>query len=276
MIVDAHAKLNLTLEVLGKRADGYHEIRSIMRTIAMHDTLEIEAAPEIEVCCENSGLDGRANLAYRAAELLREATGNSQGARVTIDKGIPVAAGLGGGSSDAAATLVALNKLWRTGIGTDDLLRLAARLGSDVPFFLFGGTAVASGRGERLSRLDDQPDCPIVLVNPGFAVSTAAVYGAVSDALYSLGEASDQFARLQPGTDPVLWPLVNALQSVTTTQFPEVADILSQLAAGGAVQYMMCGSGPTCFGIFDQQEGALAAVVEAKAQGWQAWHTHFV
>ncbi len=276
MIVEAHAKINLTLEVLGKRPDGYHEIRSVMRCLALHDLLEVEASATIDVVCDVDGIGGVANLAYAAAELLRANTGTSAGARISIRKFIPVAAGLGGGSSDAAAALKALNRLWQTHLSTEQLASLAAELGSDVPFFLVGGTALARGRGEDVSRLPDQGDCQVVLVNPGFGVSTAEIFQGVTSSMYTSGEASSRFAEL-PMNHPVsTWPLLNALHAVTISLYPEVAEVLEYMQAWGAVQTQMCGSGPTCFGLFLEPARATAAVHAAAAHRWKAWHTHFV
>jgi 4-diphosphocytidyl-2-C-methyl-D-erythritol kinase len=275
VIVEAHAKLNLTLEVLGKRPDGYHEIRSVMRSLALHDVLEVEPSSTVEVICDAEGLSGKSNLAFRAAELLRARTGVSDGARIVLRKFIPIAAGLGGGSSDAAATLKALNRLWQTRVSAGELTRIAADLGSDVPFCLRGGSALAGGRGETLEQLPDQADCQIVLVNPGFGVSTADVYRGVTSAMYTVGEASERFAGMPPGAPISTWPLVNALHPVTISLYPEVAEVLEYMQAWGAVQAQMCGSGPTCFGLFLEPARATAAVHAAATHRWQAWHTHF-
>jgi len=275
LVLEAHAKINLTLEVLGKRGDGYHEIRSVMRSLALHDTLTVEQAPDLEIRCDVDGLDGENNLVYAAAVLLREASGCDLGARITIAKAVPVAAGLGGGSSDAAAALTGLNELWHMNLGQDALHQLAARLGSDVPFFLLGGTVLASGRGEVLGPLPDQPDCAVVLVNPGFGVSTAGVYGRVDPSMYVPGAVSRGFAQLDPSTPPSCWPLANTLQQVTTALHPEVAEVPARLREWGAVQAQMCGSGPTCFGLFTEQTASASAVRAAEQQGWSAWETHF-
>jgi 4-diphosphocytidyl-2-C-methyl-D-erythritol kinase len=276
MIVHAHAKINLTLEVLGRRADGYHEIRSVMRALTLHDTLHIEPWPAIEVECDLPGLDGPANLAFRAARILREATGYGGGARIVIAKAIPAAAGLGGGSSDAAATLAGLNRLWGTGLRREDLAALAATLGSDVAFFLYGGTALAGGRGEQIRPLADQADCPVLLVRPPLAVSTAAVYAATGPQDYADGAASERFAALPPDTPPRDWPLVNSLQAITCRLHPEVAAVLAAIDSWGALRALMCGSGATCFGLFESRSYAEAAAARARGHGWEAWVSHFV
>jgi 4-diphosphocytidyl-2-C-methyl-D-erythritol kinase len=275
MKVQARAKVNLTLEVLGRRPDGFHEIRSVMRSLALHDEIDIEHAPVVEVLCDIVGLGGSENLAYAAAMLLQKASKTSKGARITIRKNVPVAAGLGGGSSDAAATLMALNTLWHAGLDHKALSGVAARLGSDVPFFLAGGTALASGRGEILQPLAAQPDCHVVLVNPGLAASTAAIYSGVTASMYAGGSSSARFAALAPGTAPREWPLANTLQLVTSALYPEINEILEALASWGAVRVQMCGSGPTCFGLFEDRSRAQHAVFEATARHWRAWLTHF-
>jgi 4-diphosphocytidyl-2-C-methyl-D-erythritol kinase len=274
--VPAHAKVNLTLEVLGKRADGYHEIRSVMRLLALHDTLLLAPDEALRVTCSVAELAGEGNLAFKAAALLREATGFPGGAAIAITKVIPIAGGLGGGSSNAAATLTGLNALWRLNLPDSMLHDLAAQLGSDVPFFLYGGTALAEGRGERITPVPSLPSCPVLLVNPGIAVSTAAVYRAVTRANYSEGAISQALARLPAATPPARWPLVNALQAITVQAYPVVGEVLAALAEWGAVQSLMCGSGPTCFGLFDREERAEAAAAQARERGWRAWVTQLL
>lgn len=271
----AHAKVNLTLEVLGKRPDGYHEIRSIFRLLALHDVVRVEQAPELRLSCSLPELDGEQNLALRAARLLRAETGYDGGARITIEKAIPVAAGLGGGSSDGAATLMALDALWQTKLGAAELARLAAALGSDVPFFLLGGMALATGRGERLRALAPPPDCPVLLVKPPIAVSTAAIYGLVTADAYSDGAVTERFAALPPDSAPATWPLINALQPVTCRAYPVVGEVLRALADWDAARALMCGSGPTCFGLFDNADAAQRGAKRARTRGWAAWVTHF-
>jgi 4-diphosphocytidyl-2-C-methyl-D-erythritol kinase len=275
MIVHAHAKINLTLEMLGRRADGYHEIRSVMRTLALHDTLHIEPWPAVEVECDRRELEGPGNLATRAAMILREITGYGGGARIVIAKAIPVAAGLGGGSSDAAAALAGLNRLWGTGLSREDLTVLAAKLGSDVAFFLYGGTALAGGRGEQIRRLPGQADCPVLLVRPPLAVSTAAIYAAVGPQDYTDGAESERFATLPPGSPPHDWPLVNGLQAITCRLHPEVAEVVAAIRSWGAHRSMMCGSGATCFGLFESERAAEGAAVKARGRGWEAWVSYF-
>jgi len=275
MIERAHAKVNLTLEILGKRSDGYHEIRSVLRTLALHDTVYIEAASAIEVICSAPELAGEANLAFRAAKVLQEVTGLHCGARIVIEKAIPVAAGLGGGSSDAAATLKGLNTFWNAELGRNDLIRLAARLGSDVPFLIHGGTAMIAGRGEIVYPLASMAEAAVLLVRPPITISTAAIYGEVTARDFSNGEASDRFANMAPNTPAHAWPLINALQPITCRRYPVVAEVLAALQSWSARQALMCGSGATFFGLFATPDAAQQAAVQARAYDWEAWVTHF-
>jgi 4-diphosphocytidyl-2-C-methyl-D-erythritol kinase len=271
----APAKVNLTLEILGRRPDGYHELRSVFRTLALHDTLLFEPAPDIAVRCTDPALAGSDNLAYRAARLLQARTGAGAGALITILKRIPVAAGLGGGSSDGAAALRGLNTLWRAGLSARELAELAASLGSDVPFFLVGGTARAAGRGEVLRPLPHPQPCPVLLVKPPIAVSTAAIYRLVTPDLYGTGEHTARFEAMAAQTPPGGWPLYNALQALTCRAHPIVAEVLESLQRWGATQSLMCGSGPTCFGLFRSETVARHAATLARRHGWWAWVTQF-
>src|SRR6266403_3429037 len=194
LVLNAAAKVNLILEVLGKRDDGYHELVTVMQAVDLSDRITREDAAVLELA-SGPGVpaDGR-NLALRAATALREAAGVTRGARITLDKRIPVAAGLGGGSADAAAVLLGLNRLWRLRWPVARLDEVATGLGMDVPFFLRGGTALATGRGERLAPLGST-SLGLVLVNPKFAVSTAEMYGRVTPALYTDGARARDAAK---------------------------------------------------------------------------------
>ena len=178
MVILCYAKINLTLEILGKRADGYHEVRTVMQTVGLADRLEVTAAADLSFTCSDPALATPDNLVYRAARLLQAEYAVRTGAALRLEKRIPVAAGLGGGSSDAAATIVALNRLWNLQLSLTEQRRLAAALGSDVPFFLTGGTALATGRGERITPLPPLPQYWVVLVLLPRVLSTAAVYQA--------------------------------------------------------------------------------------------------
>src|SRR4030095_2368476 len=176
--IKSYAKINWTLEVLSRREDGYHELRTIYQTVSLHDQLRLTATDgPIEIVCDDPRVPcDETNLAFKAAAMLRQAAGTSKGARIEIEKVIPVAAGLGGGSSNAAASLLGLIKLWQIEVDDQEITRIAAALGSDVPFFLMGGTAVGVGRGEEVSAIGQLHCGHFLLVNPGFAVSTRDAY----------------------------------------------------------------------------------------------------
>ena len=178
----ANAKINLFLEVLDKRPDGYHNIETVFQSIALHDVIVLRenTSGTVEIRCDHPlvPLDSF-NLAYRAAELLSNESGKRYGVQIHIVKKIPIGAGLAGGSTDAAATLIGLNELWRLGYNVEDLLRLGSELGADVPFCIMGGTALGRGRGDELTRLTPFPEIPVVIGNPRFQISTVWAYGSL-------------------------------------------------------------------------------------------------
>ncbi|MDN5343967.1 MAG: 4-diphosphocytidyl-2-C-methyl-D-erythritol kinase [Clostridia bacterium] len=258
----AYAKINLTLRVLGRRPDGFHDISTIFQTMALHDTLSIQRAETgIHLEVEGAPLPaGPDNLVYQAARLLQQRYG-SPGARITLVKRIPIAAGLAGGSADAAAALLGLNYLYNLGLTPGQLAREGASLGSDVPFCLLGGTALGRGRGEELTLLPSPPVLWLVLVPPPFGVSTAAIYRAWD-------ASPDWRARAVPGEEEALaaikagdrerliGALGNDLEGVTASLYPEVGSIKSRLLAAGAEGALMCGSGPVVCGIAPDREAA--------------------
>jgi len=263
----ARAKINLSLSVLGRRDDGYHDLESVFVPLDLADRLELEAAPPgvLDVHCRGAtGLDGARNLAHRALAWLREASGpGAPGFRLRIDKRIPVAAGLGGGSSDAAAALLAAQTLLAAPLPAPALLALGAELGADLPFFLAGGRpAWVRGTGERIEPLTDLPDLALVLVWPGIAVSTAEVFGDW-DAL----QAKSLTKPSASGTRPRFFESVaraaamvhNDLEQVTAERVPEVGRAVADLRAAGALAAAMSGSGSSVFGLFASTELAEAA-----------------
>jgi 4-diphosphocytidyl-2-C-methyl-D-erythritol kinase len=271
--LSAAAKVNLALEVLRRRSDGYHEIATVMQTVDLSDRLILEDADGLEVRTSAPGVptDER-NLAYRAARALRDAAGVERGARITLDKRIPVAAGLGGGSTDAAAALVGLNRLWGLRWPAAGLEELAVGLGMDVPFFLRGGAALATGRGERLAPLGGAA-LGLVLVNPRFAVSTADMYGRVTPAMYSDGaRAREAAAALETRrASRVAVSLYNGLEVAARAVYPQIGQMQAALVAAGALGAAMSGSGPTVFGVARSWEQARQIRGRVARGSWECW-----
>jgi 4-diphosphocytidyl-2-C-methyl-D-erythritol kinase len=271
--LSASAKVNLALEVLSRRPDGYHEIATVMQAVDLSDRLVLEEADDLEVDTSAPGVpsDGR-NLALRAAAALREAAGVARGVRITLDKRIPVAAGLGGGSADAAAVLAGLNRLWALRWPAARLEEVAVGLGMDVPFFLRGGAVLATGRGERLAPLASG-SLALVLVNPRFAVSTADMYGRVTPAMYSDGDRARQMAAALESRRPgrVAVNLYNGLEAAARAAYPQVGQMQAALVAAGALGAAMSGSGPTVFGIARSWEQARQIQRRMRRGSWECW-----
>jgi 4-diphosphocytidyl-2-C-methyl-D-erythritol kinase len=272
-VVDAAAKVNLTLEVLNRRPDGYHEISTVMHAVDLSDRLVLEDADVCEVHTSAPGVptDER-NLALRAALMLREAAKVERGVLITLEKRIPVAAGLGGGSTDAAAVLLGLNRLWDLGWSAEALEGLAMGLGMDVPFFLRGGAAVGTGRGEQLSRLGGS-SLGLVLVNPRFPISTAEMYGRVTPAMFSDGGRARQAARALATHRPdrVAASLYNGLELAARDAYPQIEQMRAALTAAGALGAVMSGSGPTVFGIARSWEQARQIRARVTRGSWECW-----
>ena len=270
----ASAKLNLGLKVLRRRGDGYHDIVSVLQTVDLCDRLAFSpaAAGETLVCCDHPDVPGGPeNLVFLAVELLRRETGAGRGVRVDLEKRIPTGAGLGGGSSNAAATLRALDRLWGLRLGTARLSGLAAEIGSDVPFFLTGGTALVTGRGERIRPVDWEDEFWYVLVYPGFPVSTAWAYRNVriglteTSAYGTFLDFAEKSGRICAGR--LFACMGNDFLPVVQAAGRGVARILAALAEGGAVACSVSGSGSTLFGVFRDARQASAAVVRVRGRG---------
>jgi len=260
----APAKINLCLHVLGRRPDGYHELAMVMQRVSLYDRLRLSLTdePGVRVTCPGLELspDGE-NIAARAARRLLARAGESRGVEIVIDKQIPVAAGLGGGSSDAAAVLMGLNEMLELELERGVLMAEGAHLGADVPFFIFGADAWATGIGNLLQKIKGMPPLWYVLVNPGLAVSTAWVYQNLG--LTSKIEAAKlpRFSRTIGG---IVSLLHNDLERVTISRYPLVATVKEELAASGAVGVLMSGSGPTVFGVFADEVSARKATDELR------------
>ncbi|ADI25112.1 MULTISPECIES: 4-(cytidine 5'-diphospho)-2-C-methyl-D-erythritol kinase [Geobacillus] len=254
--IKAPAKINLSLDVLYKRPDGYHEVKMVMTTIDLADRIELVALPEedaIRIVSQNRFVpDDCRNLAYQAAKLLKETFSIRQGVAISITKHIPVAAGLAGGSSDAAATLRGLNKLWQLGLTMDELAELGAKIGSDVAFCVYGGTALATGRGEIITPIASPPPCWVVLAKPPIGVSTAEVYRNLELERVSHPDVDAMVRAIERQDYAAICRLVgNVLEEVTLKKYPEVAHIKEQMKRFGADAVLMSGSGPTVFGLIE-------------------------
>jgi 4-diphosphocytidyl-2-C-methyl-D-erythritol kinase len=273
LLLNAAAKVNLVLEVLGKRDDGYHELVTVMQTVDLSDRITLEDADILELRSNAPDVpaDGR-NLALKAATALRDAAGVTGGARITLDKRIPVAAGLGGGSADAAAVLLGLNRLWQLRWPVARLDEVATGLGMDVPFFLRGGTALATGRGERIERLRGR-SLGLVLVNPRFAVSTAEMYARVTPAMYTDGRHAKTLCGGLGGRSParLAASLYNGLQEAAVAAHPPIGRMRAALLAAGALGALMSGSGPTVFGVARSFEHARQIRRRLTRGAWDCW-----
>lgn len=276
MRLRAPAKINWSLEVLGRRSDGYHEVRTVLQTIDLCDIVTLETAPGLELrvkgaARELADADPKANLAWHAAERLLQRTGARAGARIVIEKRIPVAGGLGGGSSDAAAVLRAANRLWDLRQPRDALLEIATTVGSDVPFFLLGGAALASGRGDVVQRLGDGPACQLLIAWPAAsppADKTARLYAALRPDLYTDGTATSRVARLvEAGETPPEDAIVNVFEEVLDETLPETRRVMRVLADAGLRPHL-CGAGPSIFlSLDDAHIDRARRIVES--QGWR-------
>jgi 4-diphosphocytidyl-2-C-methyl-D-erythritol kinase len=271
----APAKVNLTLRVLGKRTDGYHDILSLMQRISLCDEMLFSPRDSgVVVRCPDSSLpEDEGNIAYRAAAAFISRTKFLPGVEIAIRKKIPIAAGLGGGSSNAAATLMTLNEIAGYPLTREELMRMGTELGADVPFFIFGDTAWASGIGDLLTAAAPLPRLRFVLVNPGFTVSTKMVYQSLNLGLTnpSIRYSIPRFSTVED----LICGLTNDLEKVTVRRHPVLDRIKNLLLENGARGALMSGSGPTVFGIFTDEASALQAEKNLR-QGnqWSVFGAH--
>jgi len=258
MYEKAPAKINLMLDVLRKRPDGFHEVEMIMTMVDLADRLELSEMPRDSIIISSQAgyipLDEK-NLAFQAARLIKDRYDVKTGVHIHLDKRIPVAAGLAGGSSDAAATLRGLNRLWGLNIPAQELLELGAELGSDVPFCITGGTALATGRGEKLTPIGSPPQCWVILAKPPINVSTAEVYGRLRSNNIAVHPSSRLMRKaIEEGSfQDVCDKLGNVLEEVTLKLHPEVQQLKEAMIKLGADGVLMSGSGPTVFGLVSKQ-----------------------
>ena len=255
--IEGNAKINLTLDILGKRPDGYHEVAMVMQSIGLHDTIEMEkSAAGIALTINVPWLRAdEKNLAWRAAALMQQEYGLSGGVNMRLTKRIPVAAGLAGGSADAAAVLRGMNRLYELGLSDAKLCELGARLGSDIPFCLLGGTMLSTGRGEVLTRLSNLPETWVVLAKPRISVSTAWAYQNYDE---QGAEQHPDNARIQQeiargDRKAVAKLLCNVLESVTIKRYAVISRYKELMMEQGAMASMMSGSGPTVFGLAESR-----------------------
>lgn len=262
--LSSFAKINWTLRVIGKRDDGYHELFTIFQTVSLHDTIHFEAADAIDFRCDAGGVpEDETNLVVKAAHLLKHRYQIASGASIFLEKCIPSPGGLGGGSSNAAVTLVALNRLWRMGLSIDELGEIATELGSDVPFFLYGGTAIGTGRGELIEPMDDVTEEQMLIVTPDVSVPTGPAFAALGAATLTL-EARDNILPVcrseAKSFDPRLSALKNDLEPAVFAAHPEIERVKRTLFDLGAVTAAMSGSGASVFASFDNTETRQTAI----------------
>ena len=270
------AKINLSLDVLGVLENGYHEVQMVMQTVSLFDLVTVSVIKEgIELSTNLPYLPiDRNNIAYKAAEAFFSYTKIKAGVKIDISKRIPVGAGLAGGSSNASAVLKAMNKLFNTGLSLKELCAIGVKLGADVPYCILGGTRLAEGIGEKLSPLPKLPKCSIVLVKPGFSISTKSVYEKIDSCS---DYAHPQTQKLIDGLheanlEKVADSMGNVLEEVCINEYPILQQAKDDLMSLGAVNAQMSGSGPTVFGIFKNYEDAK----NAKKELWGKYKTVYI
>lgn len=258
MTMIARAKINLLLSVLNRREDGYHNILSLMQMVDFGDEVTVACTKESGIVLESNRTDlptDSGNIAYRAAALMKETFGLEGGFKITLKKSIPVAAGLAGGSTNAAAVMHLINRLCALNLSFEELAELGVTLGADVPFCLYGRPALCEGIGERLTPVSGLSDCYIVLANPGVAVSTAMIYQALDGKKQPRTGDADKLIRAlsERKLAEAFCEMKNVMEPVATEFCPEIATLLAKLKEAGAEHVMMSGSGATCFGIFKEK-----------------------
>ena len=279
MTVEANAKVNFTLEVFGKRADGYHALRSAVMPISLSDTLDIEVTDDGSITSD-TGYDD--DLCAKAARVLRSQISDFRsqiGAAIHVTKRIPAGGGLGGGSADAAAVLRALNELWKTGLSREELAEIGAQVGSDVPALVMGCPVVMEGRGEKVQGLGRKTeDLNLVLVNPGVSSSTKEVYAACEARPLDGANATAKMVEALGTGDvrKIAAALMNDLQAPAVKQHPEIADALVSLRTAGVVGAMMSGSGSSVFGLVADETAAKRISRELNDKGLRTWPVHTI
>jgi len=270
----APAKINLTLEVLGRRPDGYHEVATVLQTIKLWDTIVFREAADLRLLCEAPDLRDEENLCLKAAELLKSAAGHKGGAEIELIKRIPVAAGLGGGSTDAATTLLGLDALWGLGLGITGLLPLAEALGADVSFFLYRGTALGEGIGAKVTPLPAVPPMWLVLLHPPFSFSekTRRLYVSLDRGSFSRGEATSRLiSDLQDQRPIERGHLFNVFERVAYRVFPGLEAYRTAFLEAEAPSVHLSGTGPTLYTPLEDEAKARRIYEKLKAKGLEAY-----
>jgi len=268
MELKSFAKINLGLRVHGKLETGYHLISTVFQTISLHDTLIFEPASEISLECDDSSIptDGR-NLVVRSAELLRERFGYRGGARITLQKSIPSPGGLGGGSSNAAVTLLGLSKLWQLQAQFVDLFELGGEIGADVPFFLFGGTAKGCGRGDEIIPMEDVSPGHVLVVTPDFGIPTAEAFSALNRPFLTSDGAQSILRVCHSPSETVLEG--NDFEDWAFERYPELAEMAERLRRSGASEVGLSGSGSSIFALFEKEETRQATLKALQSSKWR-------
>ena len=271
MLIKAYAKINLGLDILGRRPDGYHDVRMIMQTITLHDLVEIEETkePGIRLACDSADLqDDKTNLAYRAAALLLEKY-PEKGISIRLSKKIPMAAGLAGGSADAAAVLTGVNEVLHLGYSKEELMSLGVRIGADVPYCILQKTALAEGIGEKLTVLPDLPKCAVLIGKPAVSVSTKEAYESFDSEKAPVRPDVDAMVRALHANDlqGMIDGMGNVFEAGIVRKHPVVGEIQKLMEENGALKAMMTGSGPTVFGLFDNEKTLSEAALKLEQSG---------
>ena len=275
LTLKAYAKINLTLEVLSKRPDGYHEISSILQTVSLADTLTFTPRETLDFRCDVSSLQTSDNLVLKAARLIQATTCSNTGATINLTKRIPVSSGLGSGSTDAAATLIGLNQLWQLNFSHDKLTDLAAKLGSDITFFLYGGTALAQKRGEQVTPLPISPQFWLVLLDPAIEPvpnKTSQLYAQLNPSHFTSGEYTrNLIAHLSHGGKPEDAFLFNVFEQVAFDFFPKLTEYRSSLLKTGARNVHLAGSGPALFTLVPDKARGEYILKRLEKEGQKAY-----
>lgn len=269
----AYAKINLGLDVIRRRPDGYHEVKMIMQTVDIYDVLTFSRSdePGIILTLDDANLSvGKDNLIYKAAQLVMQEMDVKEGVKIHLQKNIPIAAGMAGGSTDAAAVFHGLNQLFDLGMSLQQMMELGVKIGADVPYCIMGGTALSEGIGEILRPLTAPPQCVLLVAKPDINVSTKFVYENLhADRLVDHPDIDGMIEAIEAGNlTGITQRMENVLETVTVKEYPVIQEIKSLMKEGGALNALMSGSGPTVFGIFEDRGLAEVAAQKIEAEGY--------